>query len=307
MRRGKMFYLHRKNSLIYSALSLFIILLSISSCATAPPMRASEDWFALLPSHSGIYIYLDKNRTAAMVENVLKSMDLFDNDIKFILSKTTKIYGAVDFSGDSEPVLSILTLGSYPSSLIGLRLSMNREWKRRKSIRPYFVSGSNKMEISLPGNNVILISQGKIEEMLKNYQSPPVFKMPMEVKNDLHSSDFLVFFPLFSEGTALNNNLSSMKTTVNELWLTGRRDGEMFKLNGVFGLSSEKQAKLFAVVFKFIITAWLRQEKVQNIGKLLKSVVVKADGNFVRISGLKLPEKKITSLLTGMVKKGKSK
>ena len=302
-----MFYLHRKNSLIYLALSLFIVLLSVSSCATAPPVRASEDWFALLPSHSGIYIYLDKDKTAALVENVLKSMDLFDNDIKFILSKTIKIYGAVDFPDNSGPVLSILTLGSYPSSLIGLRLSMNKEWKRRKSSRSYFVSDSNKLEVSLPGNNVILISQGKMEEMLKNYRSPPVFKMPMEVKNDLQSSDFLVFFPLLSDGTALNNNLSRIKTTVNELWLTGNREGEMFKLNGVFGLSTEKQAKLFAVVFKFIITAWLRQEKVQDVGKLLKSVVVEADGKFVRISGLKLPEKKINSLLTGMVKKGKNK
>ncbi len=307
MRRGKMFYLHRKNSLIYLALSLFVVLLSVSSCATAPPVRASEDWFALLPSHSGIYIYLDKDRTATLVESLLKSMDLFNNDIKFILSKTTKIYGAVDFSGDSEPVLSVLTLGSYPSSLIGMRLSMNREWKRIKSTRSYFVSGSNKLEVSLPGNNVIFISQGKINEMLKNYRSPPVFKMPMEVKNDLHSSDFLVYFPLFSEGKALNDNSGRIKTMVNELWLSGNREGEVFKLDGVFGLSSEKQARLFAAVFKLIITAWLRQEKVQDIGKLLKSVAVKPDGKYVRISGFKLPENKINSVLTGIIKKGRNK
>lgn len=298
-----MSYRHRKGRIIVATLIFPVILLAFASCATAPPRRASEDWFALLPANSSMYIYLDRKNSSDLLEQLLNSMKLLDNDIKYILSKTEKIYGAMDVSGSFEPVLSIVTLGNYPASLINLRLSFSRYWEKKKYLKPYFVNKENKLEVSFPGSSVILISQKDIEDMLDNYKEPPVFKMPLLTRNDLKSSDFLIYFPAVPEGTALDDKLTRIRTAVNEIWLGGKRTGDSFALEGSFGVSTNKQAKLFAAVLKLVITAWLRQEKVADIGKVLKSIDVTVVGNIVKISGFDIPEKDMVPALLKFIKK----
>jgi len=300
-----MSYRHRKSRLILAAIVFPVILLAFASCATAPPKMATEEWFALLPEKSSMYIYLDKAKSSDLLDEILVSAKLLDNDVKYILSKTDKIYGTMDISGNSQPVLSIVTLGSYPASLINLRLSFSKYWEKKKYKKVYFVNKGNKLEVAFPGNSVILISQKAIEVMLENYIEPPFFKMPDPVKNDLKSSDLLIYFPAVPEGTALKDRLTKIRTAVNEIWIAGNRKGDDYELSGAFIVSTDKQAKVFAALFRLIITAWLREEKVKDIGKVLKSITVAVEGSTVRVSGFEIPEKDIVPLLMQFMKKDK--
>ncbi len=307
-----MFYLFRKSiGKIPVALLLLLIATGFfSSCATAPPIRPVENWFSVLPDGGDVYFYVNNRNVNELVESVLKDGGLWDSDIKFILSKTDKIYGVLFLREEPErSSFSVVTLGQYPKFFMDLNLSFNKNWKKRGRGNWYWFNEKKEMGFVIPSDYIIAISKDKMEELLTDLKAAKFRTYPPDLSRDMDKSDIFVFFPSFSEAKSLRRYTEKIKIPVSDMWVSLRKNSNGYITGIVFVFSSEKHAKLFAFVFRLVLTAWLRDVKEKDIAQKLKKIKVNIRGKSMVVSNLLLDNRTVDNVFAGVGKnmKGKEK
>ncbi len=283
-----------KKSLPIREIFLFGLFLSLivflSSCATTPPMRPFEEWFAVLPKNADVYFYFDNATVGGVVKGVLEEGKLLDRDTEFILSKTDKIYGAISIGKESKKtaLYSFITLGNYPKFFMDLNLSFKGKWKKKGSTNWYWFNKEKNLELAVPSDRIIAISNGRIERVLKNLNNPVNYSYPPGLKEDIRKSDIVVFFPSVTGNGSFKKYTRNIKIPISDVWFSLKREEENYITSAVFVFGSEKHAKLFAFVFKLVLAAWLRDAKESNVGEKLRNVRVGVKNNTMFLSGLEL-------------------
>ncbi len=284
-----------------SGLVIFSAILLVSSCATVPPQPKPDTWFSILPEKSDIYFFLRKEEMTDIIDGIIDGTKFDSKDVRFVISKTNIMYGSV-ITGDEnkENLVSLVALGSYPRGMMNLQLWMNSAWKNRGETQKYWYNKSEDIELWIPSSDVLMISQGFMSEMERNYSEPRYLVIPEKLKSDMNSADFIVYVPGVSEGksidSSINPALKKSNIPINALWFSMKRKDADFLVGADFIMPTEKQARLFSFVFRLVLTAWLRSEKVEGIAEKLKGVKISSNGNNVDISGLVLPTQNVLAV-----------
>jgi len=266
--------------------AVLLTLLILGSCATLPPERPADEWFAVLPDSSTFYLILNFDTAEALFREILIEADLEEEADNSLLKRTTKVFGAVELKPGSTPVISLLALGRYPRLAAKLQLSLSKSWKKVSSPETYWQHSVENIQVAIPQKNVLLISTGAIHVLLEGIKEPAPFFLPTGVKGDLELADALVYFPELPGSGGSGKEAQLPDLPIREVWIFSRGEDKVHELTASFNLSEVKNARILEALFRLLLTMWLRETEVENLAGRLQSVEVRVEEKMVRITGL---------------------
>jgi hypothetical protein len=271
----------------------------LTSCATAPA-RSPAEWMGVLPDDSTLYVSLSVPSSAALLKKMLKDAGPDAADVGQLVDMTQRVVLAVTLVPGGKPGFAAAAIGSYPSGIIGCRLSGNRDWKSTKGAAGRFWKSSRTgLEVAIPGRSVLLAANGGIETLLSRSAAPGVLRVPEEVALDMQRTDLVLYLPQLPGGLAQGS--STVRVPIQEVWLDAERRGGKYEVTGTANTGSEREAKLVALVMRLALVAWMRGQNVPNAVERLKPVTIEARGPQVKMSGLSFSEEEIGPLFLSLV------
>lgn len=285
---GKMYKIKYRQELknrINTALVLFSLLI-LGSCATLPPERPADEWFAVLPERSTFYLVLDFSTAETLLREILIEADMEEQADNSFFKRTSKVFGAVELRPGSAPVISLLALGRYPCLAAKLQLSLSKSWRKVNSPETYWQHSFENIQVAIPRKNMLLISTGAILELIERIKEPAPFFLPAGVKGDLKLAHALVYFPVLPGGGDAGKEAQLDNLPIREVWIFSRGEDEVHELTASFNLSEVKNPRILEALFRLLLTMWLRETEVENLAARLQSVEVRVEDKMVRITGL---------------------
>lgn len=273
-----------KNTINAAAILLTLIILG--SCATLPPERPADEWFAVLPDSSTFYMVLNFDTAEALFREILIEVDLEEGAENSLFKRTSKVFGAVELKPGSTPAVSLLAVGRYPRLMAKLQLNLSKSWKKVSTPETYWQHSIENIQVAIPQKNVLLISTGAIHALLAGIKEPAPFFVPTGVKGDLKLADALVYFPVLPGGGGTGKESQLTDLPIREVWVFSRGEGEVHEVTASFNLSEVKNARILEALFRLLLTMWLRETEVENLAARLQSVEVRVEDKMVRITGL---------------------
>jgi hypothetical protein len=271
----------------------------LASCATAP-VRSPSGWMGVLPGDGTMYVSVSVPPSADLVKKILKDAGPDTADVVQLVDMTDRVVLGVRLVPHQQPRVTAVAIGSYPASIIGCRLSGNREWKRITTrVGRYWQSSKTGIQLAIPGRTALLAANGELETLLPRYASPVALRIPPEVSLDMENADLVLYLPELPGGIAQG---SSARVPIQEVWLSAAKGEGGYGVAGTANTGSEKEAKLVALVLRLALVAWMRSEKLPNTAERLKPVTISADGTQVKMSGLFFTEEEIVPLFLSLLK-----
>lgn len=106
-------------------------------------------------------------------------------------------------------------------------------------------------------------------------------------------SDVVLYFPRFPQELMQGMNIR-MSIPIQQLWFSLEHSTDLYSFAGVFQLPNEKQAKTFPVAGRLVLMSWMKEAKIRDLSKRLKTIQFVSEGNAVRMTGLVLPAEEFT-------------
>jgi hypothetical protein len=289
----------QESSTVKRLAALAAAALLLASCATAP-VRSPSGWMGVLPSDGTMYVSVSVPPSAALIKRMLKEAGPGASDVVQLVDMTQRLVLGVRLVPHQQPRFSAVAIGTYPASMIGCRLSGNRDWKRvtTKAGR-YWQWSRTGIQLAIPGRTVILAANGEVETLLGRYASPVSPRIPPEVSLDMEKTDLVLYLPELPGGIAQS---PSAHIPIQEVWLDAAKGEGGYGVTGTANTGSEREAKLVALVLRLALVAWMRSENLPNAAERLKPVTILADGTQVKMSGLAFTEEEIVPLLLSLLK-----
>lgn len=262
----------------------------------------------VLPGDATLYVSLSVPPSAVLLKQMLKDAGPDTAEVAQLVDKTRRVVLAVRLVPGQKTGFAAAAIGSYPTGLIGCRLSGNRDWKRVKGTGSgYWQSGRTGVQIAVPGRSVLLAANGEIETLLARYGSPVglpparqwrAFPLPADASLDMERADLVLYLP---ELPGSMTQGSAARVPIQEVWLDAAKGDGTYSITGTANTGSEKEAKLVALVLKLALVAWMRGQNLANPADRLRPVVIEADGAQVRLSGLAFSEQEIGPLFLSLL------
>ncbi len=273
--------------------------LLLASCATAP-VRSPSGWMGVLPGDETMYVSVSVPPSAALIKKMLKDAGPDTADVVQLVDMTERVVLGVRLVPHQQPSFTAVAIGGYPGSIIGCRLSGNREWKRITTpAGRYWRSSKTGIQLAIPGRTALLAANGELEALLPRYGNPVALRIPPEVSLDMENADLVLYLPELPGGLAQG---SSARVPIQEVWLNAARGEGGYGVTGTANTGSEREAKLVALVLRLALVAWMRSENLPNTAERLKPVTISADGTQVKMSGLFFTEEEIVPLFLSLLR-----
>ena len=93
-----------------------------------------------------------------------------------------------------------------------------------------------------------------------------------------------------------------MRIPIKEVWLKAVKTQAGYDVSGTANTGSEQEAKLFTLVMRLGIVAWMKTQNVPNASERLKSISVAPNGVQVKLTGLHLTEDEVVPLFTSLLR-----
>jgi hypothetical protein len=294
-------------------ISLFaagLLLALLASCATIPEKSAPQ-WLGVLPDDGTLYVSLSVQSSLSTIKKALTQAGPAYNDVASLLDMTKKLYIAITLVPGEAPRFSAVALGSYPTFLLGLRLGSSAEWKSRSSqAGSWYQSAKGGLELGVPAGSVILFSNGNMGPLFSRLRQSAALSLPADVVRDMGKSDLVLYLPELPGGIT-EKAVGSVHIPIHETWLDARKDKNGYQVGGTVNLSTEKEARLLAMVMKLALVAWLRSQAIADVAERLDAISITPAGNQVVLTGLSFSEDEMVplfmSLITGAVPVGAEK
>jgi len=271
--------------------------LLLSSCATVPA-RSPAQWMGVLPGDATMYVSLSVPPSAALLKKMLKDSGPDTTEVGQLVDMTRRVVLAVRLVPTQKPAFAAVAIGSYPSGIMGCRLSGNRDWKRTRSpAGGYWQSSRTGVQIAIPNRSTLLAANGGIETLLARHGSPVGLRLPAEVSLDMERTDLVLYLPELPGGIAPSG---TARVPIQEVWLDAAKGDGTYAITGTANTGSEREAKLVTLVLKLGLVAWMRAEKLPNAADRLRPVTIEADGTQVKLSGLSFSEQEIGPLVLSL-------
>lgn len=273
--------------------------LLLASCATAP-VRSPSGWMGVLPSDETMYVSVSVPPSSAVIKKLLKDTGPDTAEVLQIVDRTDRVVLGVRLVPHQQPRFTAVAIGRYPASIIGCRLSGNREWKRVKTASgTYWQSGKTGLQVAVPGRDAVLAANGELPTLLPRYGSPVAPRIPPDVALDMEHADLVLYLPELPGGIA---QAGTTHVPIQEVWLDAAKDATGYAVTGTANTGSEREAKLVALVLRLALVAWMRSEGLPNTAERLKPVSISADGTQVKMSGLSFTDEEIVPLFLSLLK-----
>jgi hypothetical protein len=276
----------------------------VTACATIPEKTPTQ-WLGVLPSDATLYVSMAVPSSIGMIKKALREAGPAYGDLATLLDMTKRLYLTLTLVPDQPSRFSAAAVGSYPSTLLGWRLGSTGDWKKTSdSSGSWYEYAKGGLQLSAPAKSVVLISNGAMSGMLPRLRESSVLSLPPEVVRDMDSSDILLYMPELPGGIA-EKAANGLSIPIHEVWMDARKNAGGYEVGGTVNLSTEKEAKLFAMVMKLALVAWMRSESIANVAERLDKVTLTPEGASVVLSGLTFSDDEVIpvflSLLTSAV------
>ncbi len=254
----------------------------------------------VLPGDDTMYVSVSVPPSAAIIKKLLKDAGPDTADVVQLVDRTDRVVLGVRLVPHEQPRFTAVAIGKYPASLIGCRLSGNREWKRITTpAGMYWQSSKTGIQLAVPGRTALLAANGELETLLPRYGSPVALRIPPEVSLDMEHADLVLYLPELPGGIAQGG---TAHVPIQEVWLDAAKGEAGYGVTGTANTGSEKEAKLVALVLRLALVAWMRGEGLPNTAERLKPVTISADGTQVKMSGLAFTEEEIATLFLSLLR-----
>jgi hypothetical protein len=274
-------------------------LVLLASCASVPE-RPTANWLGVLPGDSTLFVSLAVQPSAAMIKKALDAAGPDYADVKSLVDMTKRLFISVRLEKGRAPRYWAVALGGYPSTIIGWRLGGNRDWRPgRSSSGSWYESARMGLQVSAPADSVLLLSNGAIEQILPNLKSSGALPLPPDVAADMERSDLVLYFPQLP-GSITERGPGGYRIPIREVWVDARREKGSYALGGTANLETEKEARLFSLVVKLGLVAWLRSQVADPVERL-KTVSVRPEGAQLVVSGLSFTEDEILPVFLSLI------
>jgi hypothetical protein len=274
----------------------------MSSCATAPPQKPASTWLGMLPAESSLLISITGVKgVRPLLDGILGRMNLAVPDVRSILDKTEKIFGALTFMEKGPPIFSILLLGPYPRTWISFGIGCNRNWRRVGSLKNTWEHKKTGLQLAYKAGYMIVLSNKNIERLISLTLKPEPGIYMSEIARMLETSDGFIFFPRFGDNAIPPDiPVNTKKLPVREVWFGMETEKTGFSVRGAFNLRQEKNAELFLTTFKTFII-WLMRHA--HITQYVPRVKVAVDNNLVRVTGGPFTEEEVLTMIDVLARK----
>ncbi len=297
---------------------------ALAACSTIPPAataaaRTAAGWLGVLPSDSFVYAVFDLKTSRPAFAGVLRQAGVQERTVRSFLDRTSRVYLALQLphaaapgAGPSAPgadplrlpagaSYSALAIGRFPQGATNLSLGCSGEWKRRRSLDglQYWQHRRQPLQVSAAEENLVLLSSAEVLSMARWVDGAHPLALPPQAAAEMESAAFAVYLPAIPPAAA---TAFSARLPVRDAWMSGRPAGgavagNAFACTAVLGLREVRNPKLVEVLFRTLLTVWLRGARLDNLPERLKAVRVAGTPESLRITGLVLTLEEMARLL----------
>jgi hypothetical protein len=290
----------RGSAASYVPLACILTAAVLSSCVTVPP-KTTGQWLGVLPPDSTIYISIHVKPSAAVFKRAIEEAGPAYNDLATLFDMTERMYLAVTLVPGDFPQFFILALGNYPTLILNWRLQGNADWKEMKSGQGSFFQGvKNDLQLAVPDGSTLLVSNGHINRILPRLSGSEELPLPPDVAEEMTDSDLVVFLPQLP-GEILQRAQGNINVPIQQVWLDARKSQEGYEVGGTANVTTEREAKLVAVVMRLVLVAWLRSQQIPDVAERIGHISLAPEGNQVILTGLRFRDDEIVPVLISLI------
>lgn len=283
-------------------LVLAIVIIFLAGCESVPAGMDSANWFGLLPEDASYYLVIDNNSSRDLVKDLLKKSPYYSGDTEAIVNSTGRIYISVSARENKKTELSFVFIGSYPKMFIESALKGNKEWETITGNHTYWKHKVHGIELAIPSGYCIVLSQGTVAPMLSAWDAKRTGNISAAVAGEIELSDLVVFFPVgIDEATASDLKLNIKRTLIEEIWITGKKNGENVNLTSVIQVSGDINPEAFKRLFQFMVLAILRREKVEGAVERMKNVNFYVEDRRIKMSQFYLTREELITIVAPLL------
>ena len=278
------------------------MLLALASCTTVP-QRTPSEWLGALPADATLYASFSVAGSTDLIKKALKDAGPGSQDIATLVDMTKRLVCSVTLEEGKPARYSVLALGSYPSGIIGARLSGNKEWKQGSgSSGKFWEWQKTGIQMSIPNRSLLLASNGAIDSLLGSWGTPIPLTVPPDVAREMQNADLVLYMPELPGGLAESAQQKGVRIPIQEVWMNAVKANDGYDISGTANTGSAQEAKLLTLVLRLGIVAWMKSENVQNTSEILKSITLAASGVQVKLTGLHFSQDQIIPMFLSLVK-----
>lgn len=250
-----------------------------------------------------MYVSLSVPPSLTVMKDALTKAGPAYSDISTLLEMTKQVYLAVTFAPDQTPQISAAAVGGYPSMILDIRLGSGKDWKPTSSpAGSWFKYARGGIRLCAASDTVVLLSNGGMKDLLPRLKDSQAVAIPPDVASDMDHADLVLYLPRLPGGLS-GTSASGAHIPIQEVWMDAHKIADGYEVGGTVNLTSEKEAKLLAIVGRLALVAWLRSLNIADVADKLNSVSIEPQGNQVILSGLDFTEEEVApvflSLITG--------
>jgi hypothetical protein len=278
-----------------------LVVLALAACVTVPE-RTQSEWLGALPADATAYVSLTVPGSSSMIKKILAKAGPGTEDIGTLLDMTQRLVCSVTLGKDAAPRFSAVALGGYPAGIIGMRLGGNKEWARKSGpTGSYWEWSKNGVQMSIPGNSLLLAANGDMDLLLARWSSPLPLAVPADVAADMEKTDLVLYMPELPGNLAESAAQKGLRLPIQEIWVDALKVSGGYDISGTANTGSAQEAKILSLALKLGLVAWMRTEKISDTASKLKTIVVSPVGIQVKLSGLHLSEDEVIALFLSVI------
>lgn len=278
------------------------VLIVLTSCASVPK-RSPSEWLGILPADATLYVSFSVKGSADLVKKALKGAGPDFQDVGALMDRTDRMVAAVTLTKGTPARFNVAALGNYPSGIIGMRLSGNKEWKESKTPSgKYWQWSKAGLQMGIPNNGILLASNGGIEQLLSRWTAPIALSIPPDAAEDMLNSDFVLYMPELPGNVTEDAAQKGLNIPIHEVWLNAVKQKDGYELSGTVNTTDEREARLLGLALKLGLVAWMRSQNLPDTAERLAPVTIKPVGLQVKLAGLHVTNDEIIPLFLSFVK-----
>ncbi|HET6452650.1 MAG TPA: hypothetical protein VFI08_15130, partial [Spirochaetia bacterium] len=191
----------------------------------------------------------------------------------------------------------------YPSGIISMRLRGSKDWKEASvSHGKYWQWSKAGLQMGIPQDNILLVSNGDVDGLLSRWQSPVALTIPPDAAQDMKSADFVLYMPELPGNVTESAAQKGMSMPIQEVWMSAAKTKGGYDISGTVNTSTEQKARVVALAVRIGLVAWMRSQQVPELAERLKPVTVSAVGMQVKIAGFHVTDDEIIPLFLSFLR-----
>lgn len=287
-----------------------VLFLAITSCATVPrsSVPSGPALAGLLPSDSFAYASLRVSRNVGLLSGVLQKSGLAKSIPISFVDRTQYLCTAVQRDPGGKNVYSLVAQGRYPIGLASWRLDWSRTWRRRTAGPVgWWEDPGTGTQVALPARNLLLSSNGALPEILRGLTEEPQSPLNPSIRSVFAQSDLAIYVPRIN-GTVPLIGMNANRFPVNSFYFSLNAVGpsaETYRGYGLFAMKSDRDARLFSVVFKLLIASATAGSDIGGFPLPLGGAQLSVDGATIRVDGIRIGRQELVDLISRIISGGK--